>query len=674
MANLRADNLTGTGGRNAIDGSVFFGGADDYLVCTDNSDFALGTGDFTVEAWFLVDTNLDYRSLIDTRTSVNDDWMIGIRSNDRIYVYAGAFLVESPTGSVTPGHWHHVAYVRSSGTHALYFNGVSVATSSTSKDYDSQKLAISAPPYNVGAEEFKGYVSNVRIIKGTALYTAAFTPPTEKLTAVDGTVLLCCQDSDNPIQEVTGKTITGYGNLAAFSSGDNLVTNGTFDSATTGWTSDGTIAIDSNRLKITNDTTAYRSASQDITVVVGKAYRVSADCIAGTSNNSNFHVGTTSSSNALASAVTSPVVVRPTVTTLRVTLNVGSNTSGHTALYDNVEVREVEPSKAPKVLPSVGVDEGVTFEGDTKINSKNYMYFPTGDTSQRGRGRGLNGGSSTPSNITNIDYFQIQSTGNSIDFGDLTVAGQHTACSSTTRGVFAMGSNNNTIDYVTIATTANAVDFGDRTIAKNGPGALSNNVRGVFCGGGAPNPQSDVMDYITIASTGNATDFGNMSAGNKNACGLASPTRGCIALGGDPLTNTIDYITIASTGNASDFGDTVQAGEGYLACASNIRGIWTGGYVAPANQNVIQYVTIASTGNAADFGDLGSNRVTAQSGAGTSNNLRGVTMGGFNNPNQFSTTMEYVTIATTGNAVDFGDTVVPVYGAPGLSDCHGGLS
>ena len=136
-----------------------------------------------------------------------------MRSNDRIYVYAGAFLLESPTGSVTPGHWHHVAYVRSSGTHALYLNGVSVATSSTSKDYDSQKLAISAPPYNAGAEEFKGYASNVRIIRGTALYTANFTPPTSKLTAVEGTVLLCCQDSDDPTQEATGKTITAHGGL-----------------------------------------------------------------------------------------------------------------------------------------------------------------------------------------------------------------------------------------------------------------------------------------------------------------------------------------------------------------------------------------------------------------------------------------------------------------------------
>ena len=165
-----------------------------------------------------------------------------------------------------------------------------------------------------------------------------------------------------------------------------------------------------------------------------------------------------------------------------------------------------------------------------------------------------------------------------------------------------------------------------------------------------------------------------MTSGNKNAAGLASPTRGVIAHGGDPFTNTIDYITIATTGNAQDFGDTTNAAEGYLACASNTRGIIVGGYVAPANQNVIQYVTIASEGNATDFGDIGSNRVTAQSGAGTSNNLRGVTMGGFNNPNQYSTTMEFVNIATTGNSFDFGYLSSSRAYTGSCSDSHGGLS
>ena len=73
MANLRTNNLSGEQGQNAYRGSVFFDGTDDYLSFADSSDFVLGTGDFTVEAWFLVSTNLDYRSLIDTRTSVNDD-------------------------------------------------------------------------------------------------------------------------------------------------------------------------------------------------------------------------------------------------------------------------------------------------------------------------------------------------------------------------------------------------------------------------------------------------------------------------------------------------------------------------------------------------------------------------------------------------------------------------
>ena len=85
-------------------------------------------------------------------------------------------------------------------------------------------------------------------------------------------------------------------------------------------------------------------------------------------------------------------------------------------------------------------------------------------------------------------------------------------------------------------------------------------------------------------------------------------------------------------------------------------------------------MTIASTGNAVDFGDIGSNRVTAQSGAGTSNNLRGVTMGGFNSPNQFSTTMEYVNIDTTGNSFDFGYLTSSRAYTSACSDSHGGIS
>ena len=72
------------------------------------------------------------------------------------------------------------------------------------------------------------------------------------------------------------------------------------------------------------------------------------------------------------------------------------------------------------------------------------------------RGRGLIGGGSVPGNTNVINYIQIGTTANAVDFGDLTVAGQYCACASRTRGIFAMGSNVNTISFVTISTTGNA--------------------------------------------------------------------------------------------------------------------------------------------------------------------------------------------------------------------------
>ena len=385
MANLRANNLTGTDGRNAIDGSLYFSNdAVDYLSVGSAGDFNFlhnGASDFAAEFWVRPGKDNDRQTVFSTGGNssqigfacrIMEDGASGGSNGYKVLCQfsrgASGNYLGFLGGTLDVGSWSHVAleFTTSNKQLAIYINGQ--LTNSSDLDgtangtFGSGNFSSSNSSYalTIGRENYStemyldgGFVSNFRICKGHIVYNGAFTPPTQKLDLHAESVLLCCQDSDNPLQEATGKTITGFGNLAAFSSGDNLVTNGTFDSATTGWTSDGTVAIDSNRLKITNDAANYRSAHQDITVVVGKAYRVSADCIAGTSNNSNFHVGTTSSSNALASAATSPVVVRPTVTTMRVTLNVGSNTPGHTALYDNVEAREVEPPKAQKVLPSV---------------------------------------------------------------------------------------------------------------------------------------------------------------------------------------------------------------------------------------------------------------------------------------------------------------------------------
>jgi len=139
--------------------------------------------------------------------------------------------------------------------------------------------------------------------------------------------------------------------------------------------------------------------------------------------------------------------------------------------------------------------------------------------------------------------------------------------------------------------------------------------------------------------------------------------------------NVIEYVTIASTGDAQDFGDlTVARGELGSACSST-RGIWLAGRTNSPSPgtvlNEIDYVTIASTGNATDFGDV----TVARRGGGPissgSNSIRGYAAGGL--APSVSNVIDYVTIATTGDAADFGDLATASNASMGFSDSHGGL-
>ena len=103
-----------------------------------------------------------------------------------------------------------------------------------------------------------------------------------------------------------------------------------------------------------------------------------------------------------------------------------------------------------------------------------YNFVDTGAT------RGIFGGGHSLGEINTIDYITIATTGNAIDFGDMSVTIQQVAAvGSSTRGIFgggyaSSGGNNNVIDYVTIATTGNATDFGDLTQAKYNAGGTQN--------------------------------------------------------------------------------------------------------------------------------------------------------------------------------------------------------
>ena len=232
------------------------------------------------------------------------------------------------------------------------------------------------------------------------------------------------------------------------------------------------------------------------------------------------------------------------------------------------------------------------------------------------------------------------------------------------RGVHNIGNfstASNTLEFLTISSQGNSTDFGDSTQARVGGSAPSSRTRGLFAGGnlGAPGYGSpNTIDYITFSTTGNAQDFGDLSEphdyGRNN---ISSGTRGVMA-GGWPANNdTIDFVTIATLGNALDFGNLNEnMGGGPPGASSPTRGLFCGGYhPSPSplvTRNTIQFITIATTGNTQDFGDL----TQARAHGGTSgNSTRILTSSGYSDPSTPTTIIDKVTIASLGNASNFGD-------------------
>jgi len=192
------------------------------------------------------------------------------------------------------------------------------------------------------------------------------------------------------------------------------------------------------------------------------------------------------------------------------------------------------------------------------------------------------GGFTSPDNSNVIDYGSIETGGTFLDFGNLTRSDRHchSGVSSRTRGCWGGGfpqATQGNIDYITMASTGDALDFGDMSTGRIGATGVSNQTRGCWAGGYsyAPGPRTtrDVIDYITIASTGNAQDFGNLTGNNNYGSGTSNSTRGIFNQGSSPVhLNTIQYVTIASTGNAQDFGDAINTSFTYNNSGSDSHG------------------------------------------------------------------------------------------------------
>jgi hypothetical protein len=299
------------------------------------------------------------------------------------------------------------------------------------------------------------------------------------------------------------------------------------------------------------------------------------------------------------------------------------------------------------------------------------------------RGRGLFAGGRTPSFPSSIEFIEISSLGNGKNFGDLTEARESASngVASHVRGLFGggyhPGAGDDEIDYVTMASEGNAIDFGNLSAERYSPGGGASSTRGIFGGG---HPAVNIIEFVEISTLGNAVDFGDLVQARRYPSGTSSPVRSCFAGGADAPADSsysiIDFITIASKGNASKFGDLTAAVHFAVGgCSNSVRGLYhlgTNSWSPTWNSlNQVDTITLASTGNATNFGELTDPRHYT---GGVSNNVRGVFGGGFTGPSTTrKNTIDFVLIASQGNGQDFGDLAEPRTAAGTVCDSHGGL-
>jgi hypothetical protein len=191
--------------------SVQFNGSNQYLSVPNNAALALGTGDFTVECWFKVNNNSAAYWIVDSRNVGSDSGFnifLETSSGYNVRVYTnGAYLITGTAITIAPNIWYHVAFVRNSGTSTVYVNGQIAGSASDSTNYTQPGVLRIGVGWNLN-NWFPGYISNLRIVKGTALYTTSFTPPTAPLTAIANTSLLTCQSATIIDNSTNNFTIT----------------------------------------------------------------------------------------------------------------------------------------------------------------------------------------------------------------------------------------------------------------------------------------------------------------------------------------------------------------------------------------------------------------------------------------------------------------------------------
>ena len=563
MAKLRVDKIAAVGVSTETTGSVFFDGTDDVLTILNQSGLAPGTGDYTAEGWFYFESlpaaNVRLLGNVNGNQANSTGWqLIRFNSDTTLKLWDGDSWEDTGV-DVSTGEWIHLAVVRQSNTFTLYKNGVAAPnTVSNSNDLTHSGLDIGAR--DDGSEPITGYISNVRLIIGEALYTSNFSVPTRELDVTSSTVFLGLYDGEDIFADKTGNYI-----IAAY--GDPL-------SSPTPTATTSPIGI----------TTENPGLIRDVDNTFGPTFQGGA---AYASQN---------------------WLTLPKGTTTERMPDFGA--------VDAASARGIWGAGTP----STNVIDYVTIS--TLGDAQDFGDMTAARQYMRGYGsqtRGLWAQSVTP--VTNlIEFITISSTGDAQDFGDLTQTSQ-SGCwtGNSTRACAWQGRNptENTITYVTIASMGNAEDFGDMTLGMRHTCGLQSSTRGIIAGGFSnqvPTNNTNVIQYITTSSTGNAQDFGDvtLSGSFRGHASGGNSIRGVYGggIGDSAVQNVLEFITMASLGNGTTFGELGFKGRQEAGgCSSSTRALFGGSY-SPSTLSTINYVQIMTTGDATTFGDLSEARGT----------------------------------------------------------------
>lgn len=193
-------------------------GSNNYVTAGSSTDFAMGTSNYTLEWWHYQTVN-DWVLVFDTDYGGSQGISIWITPDQAIDPYYGGGVGRSndptPNNVISLNTWHHIAVVRNGGLVYIYVDGVQkLASTILAKDVGSTAVPFRlASPYSNYAYQYDGYLAQVRLVKGTPVYTSNFTAPTTQLTNISGTVLLTAQGSTIVDNSSTGRTLTVTGTV-----------------------------------------------------------------------------------------------------------------------------------------------------------------------------------------------------------------------------------------------------------------------------------------------------------------------------------------------------------------------------------------------------------------------------------------------------------------------------